>query len=65
MEPLGTPVLTEYCCEDVPSRTTQSHLLLRKEELSQISNLKKTSMQKPVKSLGYTSATAQVTPELF
>ena len=30
MEPWGTPVLT---CEDVPSRTTRSRLLLRKEEI--------------------------------
>ena len=32
MEPRGSPALTGYCCEDSPSRTTQSHLLLRKEE---------------------------------
>ena len=33
MEPWGTPALTGYSCEDFPSRTTQSHLLLRKEEI--------------------------------
>ena len=31
MEPLGTPVLTGYSCEDFPYRTTRSRLLLRKE----------------------------------
>ena len=34
MEPWGTPPLTGYSCEDLPSRTTQSRLLLRKEEIS-------------------------------
>ena len=29
----GTPALIEYSCEDFPSRTTQSGLLLRKEEI--------------------------------
>ena len=33
MEPWGAPTLTGYSCEDVPSRTTPSHLLLRKEEI--------------------------------
>ena len=33
MEPLGTPELNGYHCEDFPSRTTQSRLLLRKEEI--------------------------------
>ena len=32
MEPSGTPTLTGYSCEDFPSRTTRSRLLLRKEE---------------------------------
>ena len=32
MEPQGSPALTGYCCEDSTSRTTLSHLLLRKEE---------------------------------
>ena len=31
MEPEGIPALTGYSCEDFPTRTTQSHLLLRKE----------------------------------
>ena len=33
MEPRGTPALTGYSCEDFPSRTTRSSLLLRKEEI--------------------------------
>ena len=34
MVPWGTSALTGYSCEDFPSRTTQSCLLLRKEEKS-------------------------------
>ena len=34
METWGTPALTGCSCEDFPSRTTHSHLLLRKEEIS-------------------------------
>ena len=33
MEAWWTPALTRYSCEDFPSRTTQSHLLLWKEEI--------------------------------
>ena len=33
MEPWGTPPLPGYYCEDFSSRTTQSHTLLRKEEI--------------------------------
>ena len=33
MVPWGTPALTGYSCEHLPSRTTWSHLLLRKEEI--------------------------------
>ena len=32
-EPWATPQLTGYSCKDSPSRTTQSSLLLRKEEI--------------------------------
>ena len=32
-EPWGNPVLTGYSCEDLPSRTTQNRLLLRKEKI--------------------------------
>ena len=31
MKPRGTLVSTGYSCEEFPSRTTRSHLLLRKE----------------------------------
>ena len=33
MEPWGTPALTGYSYQDLPSRTIWSHLLLRKEEI--------------------------------
>ena len=33
MEPRGAPVLTGYSCEDFPSRTFQTRLLLRNEEI--------------------------------
>ena len=33
MEPWGTPALTGYSCQNFPSRTTRSCLLLRKEEV--------------------------------
>ena len=33
MERSGTPTLTRYSCENFPSTTTPSHLLLRKEEI--------------------------------
>ena len=36
MEPLGTPALTGYSCEYLPSRTTRSRLSLRKEEIRPI-----------------------------
>ena len=60
MEPSGTPVLTTYSCEDFQSRTTRSHLLLRKEKMRpniwpEIPWLKfvKRSIPNPAKSLGY------------
>ena len=33
MDPGGTPALPGYSCEDFPSRTNRSHLLLRKEKI--------------------------------
>ena len=33
MDPRGTPALTGYSCGDIPSRITQSHPLLGKEEI--------------------------------
>ena len=32
-DPYGTPVITGYFCEDVPSKTTQGCLLLRKDDI--------------------------------
>ena len=53
-EPCGTPALTEYFCEEFPSRTTRNCLLLRKEETSlRLKFKKKKSMPNPVKSLRY------------
>ena len=58
----GTPALSEYSCEDFPSRATRSCLLLRKDEIRAIIwpqikldlNLcEKTSLPNSVKSLGY------------
>ena len=58
-DPYGTPVITGYSCEDVPSKTTQSCLLLRKDKIKPniwpeipLKFVKKTSMAKPAKSLG-------------
>ena len=33
MDPRGAPALSGYSCEDFPSKTMQSYLLLRKEEI--------------------------------
>ena len=33
MNPWGNPALAGYSCEDIPSRTTRSRLLVRKEEI--------------------------------
>ena len=33
MKPWGSPTLTGYSCKDFPSRYTQSHLLLTKDEI--------------------------------
>ena len=33
MDPWGTPALTGYSCDNFPSRTTQSGILLRKGEV--------------------------------
>ena len=33
MEPWGTPALARCSCKDFPSRTAQSRLLLRKEQI--------------------------------
>ena len=36
MEPSGTQALTGYFCEDFPFRTSQGHMLQRKEEIRPI-----------------------------
>ena len=40
IRPFGTPALPRYSCEDFLSRTSQSHLLLRKGEIRPKSDLK-------------------------
>ena len=72
MEPWATLALTGYSCENFPSRTTWSHLLLRKEEISQISGLKfqanlwrRLACQTPSKALDISSATTRVAPDLL
>ena len=70
MEPWGTPILTGYSCDDLPSRTTRSRLLLRKEEIRPniwpeipwLKFVKKTSMPNPVKSLGYIKCYSSSSP---
>ena len=69
-EPWETPALTGYSCEDFQSRTTQSCLLLTKEEkkpnfwpeIIWLQFVKKTSMLNPVKSL-ISSATVWAGPD--
>ena len=53
MDPWVTPALTKYSCENFPSRTTQSWLLLRKEEIRPNIWPEMTSMPNSVESLGY------------
>ena len=46
MDPTETPAMTGYFWEDFPSRTTWSHLLLRKEEIKYIVvHLNRTELQ--------------------
>ena len=70
MEPSGTPALTGYSCEEFPSRTTWSHLLLRKEEIRpnmtwnsiRLMVVKKTSMPNSVESLWYIKCYSSSSP---
>ena len=64
-----TPELTGYSCEDFPSRTTRSRLLLRKEELRpniwleipwDLSLWRRPAYQTLSKALDISSATARV-----
>ena len=74
MEPWGTPSLTGYSCEDFPSKTTGSCLLLRKEEIRpniwpeipwDLSLWRRPACQTLSKALDILSATARVTPGLL
>ena len=73
MKPWGTPVLTEFSCEDFPTRTTWSCPLLRKEEVSpniwddilwKSGLLRRPACQTMSKALDISSATAGVAPVL-
>ena len=75
MDHWGTPALTGYSCEDFPSRTTQSCLLLRIEEIRAniwpenqwdlISLRRRLTCQTLSKPLDISSATARVAPDLL
>ena len=68
MDPWGTPALTEYSCEDVPSRTTQITEKRRNKARYQTWNsiktnfVKRTSMPNTVKSLGYIKCYSSSSP---
>ena len=73
MEPWETPALTGYSCEDLPSRTTWSCLLLRKEEImpniwpevpSDLSLWRRPAWTL-LTALDKSSATARVAPDLL
>ena len=72
MEPWGTQALTGYPCQDFPSRTTCSHLLLRKGEMrsniwleipKDLSLWSKPACKTLSKALNKSSATARVAPD--
>ena len=74
MSPQGTSVLTGYSCEDRSSRTTQSRLLLRKEEVrpnpwpeipKDLSLWGRPACHTLSKALDISSATARVVPDLL
>ena len=65
MDHWGTSASTGYSCEDFPSRTTWSCLLLTKDKKGQIFDLKfykKTSMPNHVKSLDYIKCCSSNSP---
>ena len=71
MNPWGTPVLTQYPCEDFLSTTTRSLPLLRKEEIKphvwlgiskDLRLLRRWACQTLSKALDIASATVQVAP---
>ena len=74
MGPWGIPAVTRYSCEDVPFRTTQSCLLLRKEEirsniwpeiLKDLHLWRQSACQTLLKALNISSGTAPVAPDLL
>ena len=74
IDPWGPPALTEYSCEILPSRTTQNHLLMIKEEIKpnawpeipyDLSLSRRPACQTLSKALDLSSATARVAPALL
>ena len=74
VEPRETPLLTEYSYKDFPSRTTWSHLLLRKDEIrpnirteipQDVTLSRKTSMTNLVKNLKYIKCYSLSSPRLI
>ena len=74
MDPWGTSALTGCSCEDFQSRTTQSCLFLRKEELRQnirpeipqdLSLWRRPTCQTMSTALDISSATTRVAPDLL
>ena len=74
MDPWGTSVLPGYSCDDFPSRTTRSSLVLRKEEIRQniwpevwqdVALWGRPVCQTLTKILDISSAKAGVAPELL
>ena len=74
MDSCWTPALTGYSCEDFPSRTTQSNLLLRKEKIrpniwdvipEDLSLWRRPACQTLSKALDILSVTAQVADVLL
>ena len=74
MDPWGTSVLPGYSCDDFPSRTTRSSLVLRKDEIRQniwpeirqdVALWSRPVCQTLSKILDISSAKARVAPELL
>ena len=74
IEPWGTPALTGYSFEYFPSKTTQSHLLLRKDKImpniwpeipSELSFWRRQACHTLSKALDISSATAWVALDLL
>ena len=70
----GTPACTWYSCEDFPSRTTWSRVLVRKEEVrsniwteipQDLSLWRRLICQTLLKTLDISSATAEIVPDPF